>query len=87
MFKFIKSMGYILIFDGKKWVKAVWLVLLVRLLTLITFVFPRIVCTTAPYFGQEEKNSGQVLLTVAMTLTALSEDQFTYVVRMINTEF
>uniref|UniRef100_K1PEA1 Plexin-A2 n=1 Tax=Magallana gigas TaxID=29159 RepID=K1PEA1_MAGGI len=42
-------------------------------------VSKQIVCTTAPYFGQEEKNSGQVLLTVAMTLTTRSEDQFTYV--------
>lgn len=41
MFKFIKSMGYILIFDGKKWVKAVWLVLLVRLININYICFPQ----------------------------------------------
>lgn len=34
MFKFIKLMGYIFIFDGKMWVKVVWLVLLVRLINI-----------------------------------------------------
>lgn len=42
---------------------------------------------TGTYYGQEEKKSGQVLVTVALTLTALSEENFTYVVRIIDTEF
>eukprot|EP00105_Crassostrea_gigas_P034488 XP_019918636.1 PREDICTED: plexin-A2-like [Crassostrea gigas] len=39
----------------------------------------RIVCKTGRYYGQEEKKSEHVYVTVAMTRTAKSKEMFTYV--------
>lgn len=39
----------------------------------------KIVCTTGTYYGQEEKKTDQVRVTVALQLTATSKEEFTYV--------
>lgn len=37
-------------------------------------------CKTGTYYGQEEKKTDQVRVTVAEKLTATSKEEFTYVV-------
>lgn len=47
---------------------------------------PRIVCKTGRYYGQEEKKSEHVYVTVALYRTAKSKEMFTYVVSTINSK-
>lgn len=85
MFEFIESLCYISFMAVN--VAKSSLISMVRWIVKHLFHFPRIVCTTGTYYGQEEQKSGQVMVTVALTLSAKSEEKFTYVVRIVDTEF